>query len=143
MKKPEMGYAPDVVPSLKPHLRQLRFSSLPLSFSNRAFRERGTKVVCNAGGVNPEGAAEAMAKAAEKAGLGDLKIAAIGGDQVFEDGVLSANAYFGAQSVVEALNQGAEVVLTGRLTDSALVLGPAVTVMTPSLDFIFLVVYVT
>ena len=83
------------------------------------------QVVCNAGGVNPEGCAEAMEKAAAKAGVKDLKIAAIGGDQVFEEGVVSANAYFGAQSVVEALSHGAEVVLTGRLTDSALILGPA------------------
>merc|ERR1719192_2670299 len=82
LKKPEMGYAPDVIPSLTPYLHQLR--------------DRGTKVVCNAGGVNPEGCAEAMQKAAEKAGVKDLKIAAIGGDQVFEDGVVSANAYFGA-----------------------------------------------
>ena len=111
MKKPDMGYAPDVISSLQPHFQQLK--------------DRGTKVVCNAGGVNPEGCAEAMAKAAEKAGIKDLKIAAIGGDQIFEDDVVSANAYFGAQSVVEALNQGAEVVLTGRLTDSALILGPA------------------
>ena len=49
---------------------------------NPFVRDRGTKVVCNAGGVNPEGCAEAMAKAAEKAGVKDLKIAAIGGDQV-------------------------------------------------------------
>ena len=111
MKKPEMGYAPDIIPSLQPHFHQLR--------------ERGTRVVCNAGGVNPEGAAIAMKAAAEKAGVKDLKIAAIGGDQVFEDGVVSANAYFGAQSVAEALKHGAEVVLTGRLTDSALILGPA------------------
>ena len=112
MKKPEMGYAPDIIPSLTPHFD--------------ALRARGTKVVCNAGGVNPEGCAEALAKAAEKKGVKDLKIAAIGGDQIFESGVVSANAYFGAQSVVEALKQGAEVILTGRLTDSALILGPAV-----------------
>lgn len=112
MKKPEMGYAPDIIPSLTPHFD--------------ALRARGTKVVCNAGGVNPEGCAEALAKAAEKKGVKDLKIAAIGGDQIFESGIVSANAYFGAQSVVEALKQGAEVILTGRLTDSALILGPAV-----------------
>ena len=88
-------------------------------------QERGTKVVCNAGGVNPTGCAEAMAKAAEKAGFPDLKIAAIGGDQVFQDGFMTSNAYFGCESVVEALKKGADIVLTGRLTDSALILGPA------------------
>ena len=112
MRKPDMGYAPDVLTSLAPHFSQLR--------------ERGTRVVCNAGGVNPTGCAEAMQKAAEKAGFKDLKIAAIGGDQVFQDGYMTSNAYFGAESVVEALNRGAEIVLTGRLTDSALILGPAI-----------------
>jgi len=111
MRKPDMGYAPDIVPSLQPHFAQLQ--------------ERGTKVVCNAGGVNPTGCAEAMAKAAEKAGFPDLKIAAIGGDQVFQDGFMTSNAYFGCESVVEALKKGADIVLTGRLTDSALILGPA------------------
>ena len=66
-----------------------------------------------------------MAKAAEKAGFPDLKIAAIGGDQVFQDGFMTSNAYFGCESVVEALKKGADIVLTGRLTDSALILGPA------------------
>ena len=66
-----------------------------------------------------------MAKAAEKAGFSDLKIAAIGGDQVFQDGFMTSNAYFGCESVVEALKKGADIVLTGRLTDSALILGPA------------------
>jgi len=112
MRKPDMGYAPDIVPSISPFFAQLK--------------ERGTKVVCNAGGVNPTGCAEAMEKAAEKAGFKDLKIAAIGGDQVFQDGFMTSNAYFGAESVVEALKRGADIVLTGRLTDSALILGPAI-----------------
>lgn len=55
MRRPEMGYAPDVIRDIKPHFG--------------ALQERGTKVVCNAGGINPVGCAEAMSKAAEAAGF--------------------------------------------------------------------------
>lgn len=112
--------------------------------------ERGIKVTANAGGVNPRGCALALADVARKRGLsGKLKIGIVTGDDLLErldgllarghqlanldtgrplrdvrDRVLSANAYLGAAPVVEALQKGAQVVITGRVTDTGLTLGP-------------------
>ena len=110
--------------------------------------ERGIKIVANAGGLNPRGCAEAIAEVA--AGLGvSPKIAYVSGDNLLPqlseltapesgrltmmqgspeldpDRVVSANAYLGCWGVVEALQAGADVVITGRTTDAALVCGPA------------------
>jgi hypothetical protein len=112
--------------------------------------ERGIKVTANAGGVNPRACAMAVAAAAKKLRLnGKLKIGIVTGDDLLGrlDGllarghdlknldtgrplkdvrhqVLSANAYLGAGPVVEALQRGAQVVITGRVTDTGLTLGP-------------------
>ncbi|MEE2664351.1 MAG: acyclic terpene utilization AtuA family protein [Myxococcota bacterium] len=109
--------------------------------------DRGIKVVSNAGGLDPDGCAEAVAEVASKLGL-DPKIAYVRGDDLlprmneliagdqlshFETGepikdasaFLTANAYFGCWGIVEALEQGADIVITGRTTDAAVVCGPA------------------
>ena len=112
--------------------------------------DRGIKVTANAGGVNPRGCARALADMARKLSLaGKLRIGIVTGDDLLErldgllarghqlanldtgrplrdvrDKVLSANAYLGAAPVVEALQKGAQVVITGRVTDTGLTLGP-------------------
>jgi hypothetical protein len=112
--------------------------------------ERGIKVTANAGGVNPRACAMAVAAVARKLELnGKLTIGVVTGDDLLGrlDGllarghdlknldtgrplhdvrsqVLSANAYLGAAPVVEALQRGAQVVITGRVTDTGLTLGP-------------------
>ena len=109
--------------------------------------DRGIKVVSNAGGLDPDGCAEAVAKLADELGL-HPKIAYVRGDDLlprmdellaadrltqFEteepirdaSAFLTANAYFGCWGIVEALNQGADIVITGRATDAAIVCGPA------------------
>ena len=114
--------------------------------------ERGIGVVTNAGGVNPRACAEAVKASASKLGLaGRLKIAVVSGDDILprldellrsghelrdmdsdrplsdiRPGVVSANAYLGMAPVVEALRLGADVVITGRVTDTGLTLGPLV-----------------
>lgn len=83
---------------------------------------RGVKIVSNAGGVNPEGLAEAI----DRLGLG-AKVAYVTGDDVrdrFPES-LTANAYLGAWGIAECLSAGADVVVTGRVTDASLVVGPA------------------
>jgi hypothetical protein len=109
--------------------------------------DRGIKVVSNAGGLDPEGCAEAVAEVAQKLGL-HPRIAYVRGDDLvpripeliaegqlrhFESGdpikdasaFLTANAYFGCWGIALALEQGADVVITGRTTDAAVVCGPA------------------
>lgn len=116
---------------------------------------KGIKVVSNAGGINPAGAAAALRALADEQGL-DLTIAYVEGDNITdrldeihqesqgsnspenwtnidtgeelaEVGLqpLTANVYVGARGVAEALNAGADVVITGRVTDAALIIGPA------------------
>lgn len=105
--------------------------------------DRGIKVVSNAGGLDPDGCAEAVAEVADKLGLSPT-IAYVSGDNIlsrlseielthFETGepltetsaFISANAYFGCWGIVEALRAGADIVVTGRTTDAAVVCGPA------------------
>ncbi len=109
--------------------------------------DRGIKVVSNAGGLDPDGCAEAVAEVAQKLGL-HPKIAYVRGDDLlprmseliaadqlshFETGepikdasaFLTANAYLGCWGIVDALEQGADIVITGRTTDAAVVCGPA------------------
>jgi len=108
--------------------------------------DKGIKVVSNAGGLDPEGCAEAVAEAARKLGLHPT-IAFVRGDDLmpriqeflaadqlrrFETGepikearFLTANAYFGCWGIVDALARGADIVITGRVTDAAVVCGPA------------------
>jgi hypothetical protein len=107
---------------------------------------KGVKIVANAGGLNPEGCAEALRKVAEQAGVSP-SIAIIKGDDLRdrldafraagmrdmfngkpfpEKDVLSANVYLGAFPIAQALRAGADIVITGRVSDSALALGPLI-----------------
>ncbi len=108
MKDQTLGYA-------RTFLRQLE-DSLGTAL------ERGVKIVSNAGGLNPSGLAEAIHK------LGfNAKVAHVTGDDVrtrFPE-ALTANAYLGAWGIAECLKAGADVVVTGRVTDASLVVGPA------------------
>ena len=109
--------------------------------------DKGIKVVSNAGGLNPRGCAEAVHDVAEKLGLNPT-IAYVDGDDIMErihelhsaekllpflpdtplgdlDSYLTANAYLGCWGIVEALHQKADIIITGRVTDAAVVCGPA------------------
>ena len=133
-KDPAAGYARDGVPMLA--------ELWPLA------AKHGVKFVLNAGGLNPQGAREAIARAFRAKGW-KAKIATVSGDSVLEridelraagealahmdtgtdiaplrERMLFANAYLGAQPIAEALAQGADIVLTGRVADAALTLGP-------------------
>ena len=132
LKDPNGGYATSF-------LRQLE-DCLGLAW------EKGVKIVANAGGLNPAGCAAAVRDLAQRLGL-RLKVAHVEGDDVLprlrelrDAGValtnldtgaplvadpLSANAYLGGWGIAAALDAGADVVVTGRVTDAALVIGPA------------------
>ncbi|MBW8842991.1 MAG: acyclic terpene utilization AtuA family protein [Sphingomonadales bacterium] len=106
-------------------------------------RRRGVRIITNAGAANPLGAAQALATLARELGLPPLRIAAVLGDDVREQisamhyplldeqgttadlrGIISANAYLGAEPIAQALALGADVVITGRVGDPALFVGP-------------------
>ncbi|NVK77217.1 acyclic terpene utilization AtuA family protein [Streptomyces morookaense] len=92
--------------------------------------ERGVKVVTNAGGLNPAGLAERIGDLAERLGV-PVRVAHVTGDDLSAErerwgkGVITANAYLGGAGIAECLRAGADVVVTGRVTDAALVSGPA------------------
>ena len=135
-KDPNAGYTPDLVPFFR--------SLLPLAASS------GTRIVCNGGGVNPGAAGEAVRDLARELGLGHMRIATVHGDDVLDrleefssagldfpnldtgeesldrirDRIVAANVYTGAEGIVEALARGADVVIAGRVSDSALYIGP-------------------
>jgi hypothetical protein len=133
-RDPEAGYARDFIAQAAPLLGQIL--------------RRGIRIVTNAGGVNPQACAEALAAAARAQGL-RLRIAVVEGDDLaprldelaaagadlrnLETGaafstvagrVLAANAYFGALPVAEALRHDPHVVICGRVTDTGITLGP-------------------
>jgi hypothetical protein len=92
---------------------------------------RGVKIVSNAGGLNPAGLAQAIQELADKLGLRP-KIAYVEGDDLLARAAeldlgtpLTANAYLGAWGIAEALQAGADVVVTGRVTDASVIVGPA------------------
>jgi hypothetical protein len=87
--------------------------------------DRGVKIVVNAGGVNPAGLAAALRELAD--GLGrTVAVGYVSGDAVDRADAVSANAYLGAFGIAECLRGGADVVVTGRVTDASLVVGPAI-----------------
>ncbi|MER5729211.1 acyclic terpene utilization AtuA family protein [Streptomyces sp. NPDC002138] len=112
LKDPGLGYA-------KTFLRQLE-EGLGLA------HERGVRIVANAGGLNPAGLADAVRELAAKTGV-PVSVAHVEGDDVmpYAEGVLTANAYLGGAGIAACLRAGADVVITGRVTDAALVSGPA------------------
>ena len=131
-KSPDQGYARDFVDlAMKPLLHEIK--------------SRGIKVVANAGGVNVAACAAALEKVANEAGV-DLKIGTVDGDNLADqidalrregviemfsgaempEGMISANAYLGAFPIAAALDNGADVVITGRCVDSAVTLGPLI-----------------
>src|SRR3954454_9518299 len=91
--------------------------------------EKGVKLVSNAGGLNPAGLADRLRELARGLGL-DVSVAHVEGDDLrplgLYDGALTANAYLGGFGIAAALTAGADVVVTGRVTDASLVVGPAV-----------------
>ncbi|WP_432254115.1 acyclic terpene utilization AtuA family protein [Streptomyces sp. HNM1019] len=114
-KDPARGYATTF-------LRQLE-DTLGLAL------ERGVRLVTNAGGLNPAGLAEAIRELAERLGVG-CRVAHVEGDDLlgardWGPGVVTANAYLGGAGIAACLRGGADVVVTGRVTDAALVTGPA------------------
>ncbi|NEW57203.1 DUF1446 domain-containing protein [Nocardia cyriacigeorgica] len=117
MKDPSLGYA-------KTFVKQIE-DCLGLAL------ERNVQIVTNAGGLNPAGLAEKLRKVAAELGL-DAKIAHVEGDDLAGRAAeldlgspLTANAYLGAWGIVECLNSGADIVVTGRVTDASVIVGPA------------------
>ena len=130
---PQSGFLPDFVDlHIGPHFA--------------ALKARGIKVVANAGGLNPEGLAALIRSRAEAQGL-SFKVATVTGDDLIERlgdfgaagltdmydgrplptaGVSSFHAYLGAFPIAAALAAGADIVITGRVVDSALILGPLI-----------------
>jgi len=134
-RDPTLGYARDFIGAME--------SILP------AVLDRGVKVVANAGGVNPRSCAEAVRSVGAQRRGTKLRIGVVTGDDLLgrlddliahghplanmetgdplsgvRDRVLSANAYLGSEPIVEALSGGANVVITGRSTDTALTMAP-------------------
>jgi hypothetical protein len=135
LRDPGAGYAGDFLKALRPALGEVV--------------ARGVQVVTNAGGMNPRACAEAVVELARAQGHRGLRVGLVEGDDVMErlgeladrgvdlsnldtgapfstirERVMSANAYLGADPIAEAIRRGAQVVVTGRCTDSALALGP-------------------
>src|SRR6185295_4879473 len=137
-RDPNAGYARDFIPLMK--------RILP------ACVERDIKVTANAGGVNVRGCANALVDVARELGLaGKVRIGIVTGDDIMtridellsrgielrnmdtgeplsqvRDSIQSANVYLGAAPLVEALKQGAQIVITGRATDTGLTLAPLI-----------------
>ena len=93
--------------------------------------ERGVRIVSNAGGLNPAGLADKLREVAKAQGL-DPQIAYVQGDDLMPrvadlgiENARTANAYLGAFGIAAALDRGADIVVTGRVTDASVVIGPA------------------
>lgn len=137
MRNENFGYARDFVDVIRDTLHEIRYD--------------GVKVISNAGGVNPSACKDAILKVAADAGVTGIKIAVVDGDDILpnldeliqsghslknmESGdpiesvkgqLLSANVYFGCRPIVKALEIGADIVITGRVTDTGLTLAPMV-----------------
>jgi hypothetical protein len=137
IKNPLLGYAIDSIPLMTELLNDIV--------------EKHIVVITNAGGVNPTACRDALFASARSKGINDLKIGIVLGDDILmrvdqlacsgapfqnmETGedlsavrsrLMSANVYFGAMPIVEALQQGAQIVITGRTTDTGLTLAPMI-----------------
>ena len=135
MKNPDYGYARDIIDVLDDILPDIAANNI--------------KVVTNAGGVNPKACKNEILKCIDKHQLSGLRVAVVDGDDILDklddllanghklanmetgkpitnvkEQLLSANVYFGCQPIVEALEKGANIVITGRVTDTGLTLGP-------------------
>lgn len=136
LKDPRLGYARDLVTTvgeILPHLSG-----------------KGITMISNGGGVNPEACRDAVLEVARKQGV-KIKVGIVTGDNILDDidelnaagaelrnmesgeslgpvrdKVLSANVYLGAAPIVEALRQGAQIIITGRTTDTGLTLAPMI-----------------
>ena len=137
MRNENYGYARDFVDVIEAVLDDIK--------------NRGVRVISNAGGVNPSACKNAILEVAEKKGVSGIKIAVVDGDDILpgidrlideghllnnmetgrpitevKDDLLSANVYFGSRPIVEALEKGADIVITGRVTDTGLTLAPMI-----------------
>jgi hypothetical protein len=137
MRDPKQGYARDIIPLMKEIMPDLV--------------KNNVKVITNAGGVNPTACRNALFEIAKKLGITGLKIGIVSGDDIMpkidqfiaeginldhmESGeplqkvrerLYSANIYFGARPLVEALQKGAQILITGRVTDTGLTLAPMI-----------------
>ncbi|MGC4876949.1 acyclic terpene utilization AtuA family protein [Micromonospora sp. DT43] len=111
LRDPDLGYA-------KTFLRQLE-TCLGTAL------DRGVRIVTNAGGLNPAGLAAAIEALAGRLGL-SAQVGYVEGDALQSPDALTANAYLGAFGIAACLDAGADVVVTGRVTDASLVVGPAI-----------------
>jgi len=137
LKNPDLGYATDFIEFIQRVLPELK--------------ERGVRVVTNAGGLNPRACRARIFELARELGVHGVRVGVVEGDDLLDrlpaliaaghelqnmetgeplasvvEQVTSANAYLGAWPVVEALSQGADIVLCGRVTDTALALAPMI-----------------
>ena len=137
MRNPKLGYARDLIPLMKEILPDIV--------------EKNIRVITNAGGVNPLACRDAIFEVARELGISGLKIGVVHGDDIMyrlddllnsgvelrhmdtgeplssvRDRVYSANVYLGAQPVAQALLDGAQIVITGRVTDTGLTLAPMI-----------------
>lgn len=137
MKNPELGYARDLIDVCRDVLPYIS--------------QRGIKLITNGGGVNPIAAKDRIFEVARELGITGLKVGVITGDDILpridellanghvmqhmetgepmhavRERLLSANVYTGAWPIVEALRQGADIIVTGRTTDTGLTLAPMI-----------------
>lgn len=136
LRNPEMGYIPDIIPWMK--------KLLPVT------APKGIKMITNAGGANPLQAALEVKKVVKDLNLGPMKIGVVSGDDVLpylddirgqgfkftnldtgeedidriKENIVAANAYTGADEIIAELKNGADMIITGRVSDNALYVGP-------------------
>lgn len=134
-RDPELGYTTDIIPLLRAVLPKCR--------------ERGIKIISDAGGSNPRSCVKRVVELCRELGFHGMKVAQVIGDDILErideltaagvdfantdtgqslaevrDKLTHANVYIGCEGIVEALERGADIIICGRVTDAALYLGP-------------------